>query len=160
MRGKSSTSSYEQIKARIYRYCAWQERCHQEVSLKLRELGLYGDKADELMAHLITEGFLNEERYARAFAGGKFRMKNWGRIKIVKALESKGLTPACIRAGLTEIDDTDYRLTLGKLIEKYLSKLPDDASDFIKKNKAAEFLIKKGYEPALVWEVLKEKFPG
>lgn len=158
MRGKNSYSSHEKIKAKIYRYCAWQERCHQEVSAKLRELGLYGEKVDEMMAHLITEGFLNEERYARAFAGGKFRMKNWGRLKITNALEAKGLTPACIRMGLTEIEDSEYRLTLEKLMEKYLKKLPDEETEFIKRNKAAEFVIRKGYEPTLVWEVLKGKF--
>ena len=155
-RGKDTIPSAENIKAKIYRYCAWQERCHQEVFNKLINLGLRGEKADELMAHLITEGFLNEERYARAFAGGKFRMKNWGRIKIVHALEAKGLTPACIKAGLKEIEEDNYTATLRNILQKYLNKDLSEENFFIKKNKAAQYAIQKGFEPSLVWEILKD----
>src|SRR6478736_2106800 len=88
---KKSYTVSESI-ARIYRYCAYQERSHQEVKNKLYEFGLTTDEVDELLSKMITEGFLNEERFAKAFAGGKFRIKKWGRLKIVRELESQGLT--------------------------------------------------------------------
>jgi regulatory protein len=75
-----------EAKGKIQRYCAYQERSHQEVRNKLYSFGLYSDEVDNLLTDLITDGFLNEERFAKAFAGGKFRMKKWGRIKIVNAL--------------------------------------------------------------------------
>ena len=87
---------------KIYRYCAYQERSHQEVKTKLYSFGLTTDEGDEIISRLITEGFLNEERFAKAFSGGKFRMQKWGRNKIIHQLESKGLTQNCIRRGLLE----------------------------------------------------------
>src|SRR5688500_923655 len=95
----------QQAKERIQQYCAYQERSHLEVRNKLYSFGLYRGDVDEILAGLITDGFLNEERFAKAFAGGKFRMKKWGRIKITHALESKGVSSNCIRIGLREIDD-------------------------------------------------------
>src|SRR5579871_6478535 len=86
--------------SKIYRYCAYQERSHREVKNKLFEYGLYSNQVDEIVSRLITEGFLNEERFAKAFAGGKFRMLKWGRIKIEQELEREGLTPRCIARGL------------------------------------------------------------
>src|SRR5689334_25253039 len=108
---KKRTSQTDAL-AKIYRYCAYQERSHQEVRNKLFELGLYQSEVDELLSRLITEGFLNEERFAKAFAGGKFRMKKWGRLKIINELELKGLTRNCIKSGLREIDDGDYNAAL------------------------------------------------
>src|SRR5690606_38817423 len=104
--------------AKIQRYCAYQERSHKEVKTRLYDYGLYENQVDELIAQLITEGFLNEERFAKAFAGGKFRMMKWGKLKIKNELEFLGLTKNCIQRGLKEIDSTDYSKTLKALIRK------------------------------------------
>jgi regulatory protein len=159
VQGKSKQLTLEEAKAKIFRYCAYQERCHQEVRNKLYELGLRGDTLDELITYLITEGFLNEERYAKAFAGGKFRIKNWGRIKIIQELESKGLSKNCIKAGLKEIEEPDYHASLVKLLEKRLLRETDESS-FTRRNDAAKYVIQKGYEPELVWSTVKELLPG
>src|SRR5882672_10627124 len=87
---KKSISPAEAL-SKIYRYCAYQERSHREVKNKLFEYGLRSSEVDEILSQLITEGFLNEERYAKAFVGGKFRMMKWGRVKIQRALEMEGL---------------------------------------------------------------------
>lgn len=148
----------EQAKQKALRYCAYQERSHQEVKNKLYEMGLYSSEADEVLTYLITEGFLNEERFAKAFTGGKFRMKKWGRIKITHALESKGLTRNCIRIGLKEIEEEDYYQTLTGLLKSKISELAESNS-FVLRDKASKFAILKGYEPDLVWKVLKELLP-
>lgn len=155
-RGKPLTP--EQAKQKALRYCAYQERSHQEVKNKLYALGLYTSEVDELLAWLITEGFLNEERFAKLFAGGKFRIKQWGRIKITHALESKGLSKNCIRLGLKEIDEDDYQQTLEKLADEKLSALSEKNS-FIARDKVSKALIQKGYEPERVWKVLKKLLP-
>ena len=144
-----------EVRKKIYHYCAYQERSHQEVKNKLYDLELSSSEIEEMISHLITEGYLNEERFAKAFVGGKFRIKNWGRIKIVNALEAKGLTKNCIRIGLQEIDDTDYRRTIELLIFKKLDQT-DEGNIYVKREKLATHVIQKGFEPELVWEILKE----
>jgi regulatory protein len=148
----------EQAKQKALRYCAYQERSHQEVKTKLYEMGLYSSEVDELLTYLITEGFLNEERFAKAFTGGKFRIKKWGRIKITHALESKGLTRNCIRIGLKEIEEEHYYQTLTELLKSKIAEL-DESNIFALRDKASKFGIQKGYEPDLVWKVLKELLP-
>lgn len=149
----------EQAKQKALNYCAYQERSHQEVKNKLFEMGLYSSEVDELLTYLITEGFLNEERFAKSFAGGKFRLKKWGRIKIVHALESKGLTKNCIRIGLKEIDEQDYEATLLELLTSKSQTLEEE-NVFSLRDKLSKFAIQKGYEPELVWKQIKVLIPG
>jgi regulatory protein len=151
--------TYEQAKQKALHYCAYQERSHQEVRHKLYGLGLHSNEVDELIAYLITEGFLNEERFAKVFAGGKFRLKKWGRIKITNALESKGLSRNCIRIGLKEIDESEYETTLRNLLELKLDTLPDE-NVFALRDKLSKYAIQKGYEPELTWVQIKLLLPG
>lgn len=159
MQRKGKPFTFEHAKQKALRYCAYQERSHQEVKNKLYELGLYSSQVDELLVYLITEGFLNEERYAKLFAGGKFRIKQWGRIKIVHALESKGLSKNCIRIGLKEIDEADYEQTLEKLLLAKIDEV-DAENNFIVRDKVSKYAIQKGFEPDLVWQKLKMVLPG
>ncbi len=143
--------------AKIYRYCAYQERSHKEVKNKLYEYGLYSSEVEETISRLITEGFLNEERFAKAFAGGKFRIMKWGKHKIERELQAQGLTKKCISIGLKEVDDSDYRKTLEALIRKK-AQLIHEENIFKKKDKVARYVIGKGYEPELAWEMVKSYF--
>jgi regulatory protein len=143
---------------KIQRYCAYQERCHQEVKNKLFEFGLYSDQVNEVISELITNGFLNEERFARAFAGGKFRMKKWGRIKIVNELESKGVSANCIRLGLKEIDENDYQKILSEILLKKSEEIRE-GNLFAMRDKISKYAIQKGYEPEIVWKTIKQLFP-
>jgi len=149
--------SRQEALSKILHYCAYQERSHREVRNKLFGYGLPGSDVDELTAHLITEGFLNEERYAKTFAGGKFRMLKWGRVKIRQELEMEGLTSRCIDRGLAEIDPAAYQHTLDELIRKKADGLQAENA-FEKMNKIARFAIAKGFEPELVWPAVKELF--
>jgi regulatory protein len=146
--------SVTELREKIFRYCSYQERCHSEVKQKLFELGASRDESDEIIIELLTQGFLNEERFAKAFAGGKFRLKSWGRIKITHALEQKGLTANCIKAGLSEIEEDAYVQTLLRLIEAKLAQVDEDDL-FRRREKVANYLIQKGFEPELVWRILK-----
>lgn len=135
------------------RYCAYQERSHWEVRRKLLQHGLYASEAEACIAQLIEEGFLQEMRFAEAFAGGKFRVKQWGRVKIEKKLQSHQLSPRCIDKALNVIDEKEYKQTLKTLLTKKMNLL---AKDEAQKHKAARFAMGKGYEPELVWETLRE----
>lgn len=144
-----------QAKEKIQHYCAYQERSHKEVRTKLYEYGLHRADVDEILSNLITDGYLNEERFAKAFAGGKFRMKKWGRIRITHALESKGVSPNCIRIGLKEIDESSYVLTLRNLLHEKSQSMAEE-NPFVLRDKLSRFAIHKGYEPALVWKEIND----
>lgn len=148
----------QQAKEKIGRYCAYQERCHSEVRDKLYEYGLRTTEVDELLSDLILQGYLNEERFARTFAGSKFRLKKWGRIKIVHELKARDVSKNCIASGLKEIDETEYLSTLRKTLEKKIASLSDE-NRFSMRDKAARYAIQKGFEPELTWVLVKELLP-
>ena len=93
---------------------------------------------------------MNEERFAIAFAGGKFRMKGWGKIKIIGELKSRGVSDYCIKTGLAQIDSNSYESCLEKLFNSKLKTLKSEKNIFIKKKKVQQFLLQRGFEPALI----------
>jgi regulatory protein len=150
--------SIHEAKEKIRRYCAYQERAHSEVRTKLYSFGLHRADVDEILTDLITEGFLNEERFAKAYAGGKFRMKRWGRIKIARALESKGVSKNCVAIGLKEIDESSYEKVLAALLEDK-SRTIDGKNPFALKDRLSQYAIRKGYEPEIVWRQINAMMP-
>ncbi|WP_194774981.1 regulatory protein RecX [Pararhodonellum marinum] len=138
-------------KLKIAAFCAYQERCQQEVRSKLYDYGLYSDEVEDLLAVMITEGFLNEERYAKAFVRGKFGLKKWGRIKIAMELKQRKISENCIKIGFREIDPEAYTATLKSLVENKWNQLKDQDL-FIRKMKVQRFLMSKGYEQDLIAE--------
>ena len=148
--------SKEQALPKIKQYCTYQERCHAEVKEKLYAFGLYKKDVEQLMSQLIEENYLNEERFAIQYAGGKFRMNQWGRIKIKYALKQKQVSDYCIKKALKEINETDYKKTLQKLAEQKLKTLKSETNIFSKKKKLQNYLLQKGYEGELVREVVNE----
>ena len=144
----------EQALQKIRYYVNYQERCHQEVKDKLYSFGLYKQDVETLIATLIEENHLNEERFATMFAGGKFRMKNWGRVKIRYELKQMRISDYCIRIGLKVIDETAYRASLEKIAQKKWESLSGEKNQFSKKAKTLGSLLSKGYEPELAREIL------
>lgn len=146
----------EQALQKLRHYCAYQERCHYEVRNKLFELGVWAKYHDSITASLVEDNYLNEERFAIQFAGGYFRTKQWGRVKIKHALAQKQVSEYCIRKGMKEIDESDYRATLKKLAEQKLRMLKSEKNIFIKKRKLQDFLLRKGFETKYVSGITKE----
>ena len=151
---KNKISDPKKALLKAQKYCAYQERCHQEVREKLYEWRVLPEVLENTIAELITSNFINEERFAKVYAGGKFRIKKWGRIKIEGKLRSKNISVYCIKKGLEEIDEEDYLKTLREVIEKKARNL-DERDDYLRKNKIVRYAIRKGFEQGLVWEVLK-----
>ena len=137
-------------------YCAYQERSHAEVKKKLYGFGLYKIEVELLMSQLIEEDYLNEERFAMAFAGGKFRIKNWGKTRIKYELKQRQVSDYCIKKALAAIPDEDYEKTLLKLTEEKLATLKSEKNIFTKKGKLQNYLVSKGYEFNVVAVVLKD----
>jgi regulatory protein len=143
----------EKALLKIKRYCAYQERSHKEVMHKLYSWGFYKKEAELLLSQLIEEGYLNEERFAILFAGGKFRIKQWGKKRIEQALKERQVSSYCIKKALLQIDSEAYRQTLQKLACGKWEQLKAEKDIFIKKRKLQDYLLQKGYEYELVREV-------
>lgn len=144
----------EKALQKIGQFCAYQERNHKEVKEKLYSYGLYKDQVEELISKLIQENFLNEERYAIAYAGGKFRAKDWGKNKIKYGLKQHQVSEYCIKKALKTIDDEEYVKTLQKLYAAKEKTLKSEKNIFIKKRKIQQYLMQKGYEVSLINELL------
>lgn len=140
-------------------YCAYQERCQQEVRDKLYEWGLWPEAVESIIADLISQNFINEERFAIAFAGGKFRIKKWGRIKIKIALKQKRISDYCIKKALQEIDGDQYVETIKKVLEKKANSLTEK-NLIRRKYKLLQYAAAKGFEQDLVIDALKELEEG
>jgi regulatory protein len=146
----------EQALQKVKHYCGYQERCHSEVKEKLYSLGVLNKDHDEIIATLIEEGCLNEERFAIAFAGGKFRMKQWGRVKIKYELKQKQVSDYSIKNALKQINEEEYKATLKKLAAEKYASLKEEQY-FVRKKKTIDYLLQKGYESELVKKEINDE---
>jgi regulatory protein len=147
----------EQAIQRIRHYCAYQERAQQEVRDKLYELGMTMDEVEEIMSDLIAENFLNEERFAVQFAGGHFRIKGWGKIKIQHALQQKRVSSYNIKIGLKAIDEEAYLKTLQQLATKKWNSLKGERG-LSRMAKTYAFLHQRGFEPILYQPIVQKLY--
>ncbi len=147
----------KQLADKIERYCAYQERCRQDVRIKLKQIGADDSEIESLISRLEENGFINESRYAKAFARDKFNLHRWGKIKIGIALQGKNVPQKLIDESLAEIEDAEYRNELKVLLKKKGKELSDLENDFVRKNRLASYLIGKGFEPDIVWDLINER---
>ncbi|GAB3733206.1 regulatory protein RecX [Spirosoma lituiforme] len=150
------TDSIKDALRKAAMFCAYQERTQQEVRDRLKEWGVSGDDAEEVIAELIQQNYLNEERFAKSFAGGKFRVKGWGRRKIRQHLQQRGISGYNLDQAMNEIAPDDYRETLADLLAKKRQSLRDD-SPLVVKQKLVRYALSKGYESELIFSVLTDE---
>jgi regulatory protein len=152
---KRSTLSREQALQKARHYCGYLERCHQEVKDKLYSFGLSRQDVEEALATLVEEDYLNEERFAIQFAGGHFRLKQWGKVKICYELKQRQVSDYCIKKALAGIDEEDYLKTLERLATAKWETLKDETA-FARRGKLQEYLVRKGYEQDRITAVIGE----
>lgn len=152
---KNYTPNEAIVKIEIY--CNYQERCQQEVREKLFSFNLNSEEVEEILYHVVQRGWINEERYAKAFAGGKFRQNKWGRTKIIRALKQKKISDYCIEKAMREIDPDDYTKKLKALAEKHFQGQKTGKSNE-RKMKTIKFLMGKGYEYEECQAIMKTDF--
>ncbi|WP_291864957.1 regulatory protein RecX [Maribacter sp.] len=136
-------------------YCAYQDRCHKEVETKLRNMGMIPEASNQIIGHLIQENYLNEERFSKSFARGKFRIKKWGKNRIVNELKQRQITKYNITIALREIEEDAYLETLDFLAKKRLTQI-NETNIQKKKKKLADYLLYRGWESHLVYQKLQE----
>ncbi|MFT5737666.1 MAG: regulatory protein [Maribacter sp.] len=155
---KTKTYSLKEATRKLEGYCAYQDRCHKEVRTKLRDMDMIPIAIDEIIGHLIQENFLNEERFACSFVRGKFNIKKWGKNRIVNELKQRDITKYNIKVALKEIDAEIYLKTLEQLAEKRVGQLIE-TNVFKKRKKVADYLLYRGWESPLVYEITKRLVP-
>src|ERR1700742_4518569 len=152
---KRTALSLEQALQKARHYCGYQERSHREVQEKLYSFGLRKGDVDQALATLIEENYLNEERYAILYAGGHFRLKSWGRVRIRYELKQKQVSEYCIKKALATIDEEEYERKLAKLAEDKAETLAGETNPFVRRQKLQEYLLRKGYEADRIAAVVK-----
>lgn len=145
------TYTIDEAQKKLEFYCAYQERSHKEVVDKLKNMQMIPDAIDVIVVHLIQNNFLNEERFAKAFVRGKFRIKKWGKYRIALELKKKNISKTIINSALKEIDADDYLETFHALAEKKAETIKENNS-YMKKKKLADYLLYRGWESPLVYD--------
>ena len=147
--------SFLEAKTKLEALCAYQERCSYELNSKMISWGLYEDDRNALLADLITNNFLSEERFAEAFTSGKVRIKKWGRIKIRVELKQKQISDYSIKKAFNQIDDSIYIDNLNHLAERKWNALSSETNEYTRKMKVYRYLSSKGYETDLIKECVE-----
>ena len=138
---------------KLAKYCAYQERCIYDLNKQYDKYYLEESLRNKITKRLLSEGFLNEERYVRSYINGKIRGNNWGKIKVAYSLKKKKIEENLIQRILDEFDETEYMVLISDMIKKKALSIKDE-DPYIKKNKIAKFLIQKGFEGDLVWGMI------
>lgn len=149
----SKTYTVDEAQKVLENYCAYQERCHKEVQLKLKKMGMIPEAMDKIIVHLIEHNYLNEERFAKAFVRGKFRFKNWGKNRLVRELKFREISKYSIESGLSEIEPEEYLEVLDELVKKRIAQVKE-RNPYKKKRKVADYLLYRGWESHFIYEKL------
>lgn len=145
----------DEIKKKLEQYCVYQDRCHKEVEIKMNEYQLIPEAKEMILLSLMEHDFLNEERFARSFARGKFRIKKWGKNRIVRELKMREISSYNIKMALQEIDEKEYSAELYKITEKR-NDVIQEPNLYKRKQKLISFLIRRGFESDLIYKAVDE----
>lgn len=145
------TYTVDEAQKALEHYCAYQERCHQEVRKKLESMHMIPQAIDHIVVYLIEHNFLNESRFVRSFVQGKFNIKKWGKLRLYRELKAREIPPTVIERALNEIPEEKYLQTFHELAEKQLSKVRE-TNPWKKKKKLADYLLYRGWESHLVYD--------
>lgn len=151
--------SIEELKRKLERYCVYQDRCHKEVEVKLQEFTLIEEAKNQIILHLLEHNFLNEERFSKSFARGKFNIKKWGKQRIIRELKFRDISQYNIKTALKEIDEEDYLITIQEVTKKRNEQITEQ-NIYKRKKKLTDFLLRKGYEYDLIHKTVSTVLAG
>lgn len=149
------TYTVQEIQQKIAQYCVYQDRCHKEVEEKIKSYDLIPEAREMILLNLMKDNFLNEERFAKSFARGKFRIKHWGKNRIVNELKMKDISSYNIKTALKEIDDKEYINTIYKITENR-NNVISESNPYKRKKKLIDFLLRKGFETDLIFKTIED----
>ena len=145
----------DEIKRKLENYCVYQERCHKEIEQKMREYNLIPEAKEMLLLSLMKDNFLNEERFAKSYARGKFRIKSWGKQRIIRELKFRDISAYNIKTALKEINEEEYIATVYRITENR-NEVISEPNIYKRKKKLIDFLMRKGFENDLIFKTVNE----
>tara|TARA_B100000795_G_C22802993_1_gene442982 strand:- start:2033 stop:2512 length:480 start_codon:yes stop_codon:yes gene_type:complete len=145
----------DEIKRKLENYCVYQDRCHKEVEQKMWEFNLIPEAKELILLSLMKDNFLNEERFSKSYARGKFRIKSWGKQRIIRELKFRDISAYNIKTGLKEIDEAEYLKTIYRVTENR-NEVISEPNIYKRKKKLIDFLMRKGFENDLIFKVVGE----
>ena len=151
----NSDLTLKEIEGKLQYYCSYQDRCHKEVTEKLKTFNVKHHESNQIISNLINDNYLNESRFSESFVRGKFKIKNWGKIRIISELKRRNISPYNITLGLKEVEDQDYLNKFEEIFKKKLSSLSNLSSD-VKKKKIISYLQYRGWESNLIYSKINE----
>ena len=151
----NSDLTLKEIEGKLQYYCSYQDRCHKEVTEKLKTFNVKHHESNQIISNLINDNYLNESRFCESFVRGKFKIKNWGKIRIISELKRRNISPYNITLGLKEVEDQDYLNKFEEIFKKKLSSLSNLSSD-VKKKKIISYLQYRGWESNLIYSKINE----
>lgn len=152
---KKKIFTVDEIKRKIEQYCVYQDRCHKEVEQKMREYSLIPEAREMILISLMQDNFLNEERFAKSFARGKFRIKSWGKQRIIRELKFRDISAYNIKTALKEINQEEYLQTIYRITENRNAVI-SEPNIYKRKQKLIGFLMRKGFENELIYKTVNE----
>ena len=152
---QKKTYTVDEAKKKLEYYCAYQERCHKEVTQKLKDMFMIPEAIDVIIVHLLQHNFLNEERFAKTFVSGKFKIKYWGKRRLTIELQRKDISKVNINQALREINEAEYIEVFNNLAEKRLLFIKE-TNKLKKKKKLANYLLYRGWESHLVYSKVND----
>ncbi|PQJ76890.1 regulatory protein RecX [Polaribacter glomeratus] len=152
---KKKSYTVNEIKRKIENYCVYQDRCHKEVEQKIRDFQLIPEARELILLSLMKDDFLNEERFSKSYARGKFRIKSWGKPRIVRELKFRDISAYNIKTALKEIDEESYLETIYRITEKR-NEVISEPNIYKRKKKLIDFLMRKGFETDLIYKTVNE----
>ncbi len=152
-----SIHTVDEALIKLKNYCVYRERCHKEIEQKLNELKMIPVAKEKIIMHLMEHDFINEERFAKSFARGKFRIKKWGRNRIIRELKFKGISKYNIDTALKEISEVDYLNAFNELVEKKYHSISESNKNR-KKKKLIDYLLYRGWENHLIYDKINQLF--
>ena len=155
MQNKKLTYTVEEAKRKLEKYCIYQDRCHKEIDQKLYEMSMIEEAKNVIILHLMEHDFVNEERFSKSYARGKFRIKKWGKQRIIRELKFRNISDYNIKSALKEIDEEEYLKTLENLAQKKM-ELISEKNPYKKSQKVINFLLYRGFENNLVYDIVRE----
>jgi regulatory protein len=152
---KKKSFTVDEIKRKLENYCVYQDRCHKEVEQKMWEFHLIPEARELILLSLMKDNFLNEERFAKSYARGKFRIKSWGKQRIVRELKFRDISAYNVKTALKEIGETEYLKTIYRITENRNAVITE-SNLYKRKKKLIDFLMRKGFENDLIFKVVAE----
>jgi len=152
---KKKYFTVDEIKRKLENYCVYQDRCHKEVEQKMWEFNLIPEAKELILLSLMKDNFLNEERFSKSYARGKFRIKSWGKQRIVRELKFRDISAYNIKTALKEIDEAEYLKTIYRITENR-NDVITEPNIYKRKKKLIDFLMRKGFENDLIFKVVGE----